>query len=68
MMHDHPGQGRQCFEFLASGLMEVQTERGREMRKVAHFDFENMQRTPELFDDELHCPTICGAHHIVRLV
>lgn len=67
MTHDHPGPGQKLFEFLASGLMEVQTQKGSEMRKVAHFDFENMQRTPELFDDELHCPTICGVHHIVRL-
>lgn len=66
MTTPHAGPGQKLFEFLASGLMEVQTQKGSEMRKVAHFDFDNMRRTPELHDGELHLPTMGGAHYIVR--
>lgn len=62
----HAGPGQKLFDFLASGLMEVHTERGSEMRKVANFDFDNMLRTPELHDGELHVPTMGGNHYIVR--
>lgn len=66
MSSPHAGPGQKLFEFLASGLMEVQTQKGSEMREVAHFDFDNMLRTPQLNDGELHVPTIGGVHYIVR--
>lgn len=66
MTTPHAGPGHKLFEFLASGLMEVQTSQGREMRQVAHFDFDNMLRTPRLKDGESHVPTMGGVHYIVR--
>lgn len=65
-MTQHTGPGQKLFEFLASGLMEVQTPEGKEMRQVAHFDFGNMIRIPKLHDGELHVPTMGGDHYIVR--
>lgn len=53
-------------ESLASGLMEVQTCQGKELREIEHFDSVNMLRIPHLRDGEMHVPTIGGDHYIVR--
>lgn len=59
-------QGEKLFGFLCSGLMPVLTERGQEMRKVARVDLRNMQRYPEVDQDEFLVTHMDGSCTVVR--
>lgn len=58
--------GEKTIDFYCSGLMPVRTSEGVEMRKVAHHDFDNMLRTPELRDGESLMTCIDGTQHVIR--
>lgn len=63
---DDMAQGERAFNFYCSGLMPVYTAAGVEMRRVDHFDFDNMLRMPEHRENEMLLTTIDGTHHIVK--
>lgn len=63
---DDMAQGERALNFYCSGLMPVHTAACVEMRRVDHFDFDNMLRMPERRENEMLLTCIDGTHHIVK--